>query len=99
MKPQPRGKPASPFNYLLAQAREERGLSINDIVRRTGFTRTFARSYESTASNPTVTTLCRYAKALGVVFTIGPAGVSAATVEGDALLTQWVPRFWGDGRG
>ena len=63
------GPPARPFRELigaLRAARERQGLSLADIAERTGMDRGAIHKLEiGLNSNPTYTTLTRYASALG----------------------------------
>lgn len=86
----------SPFNVALTEARVEAGMTVKDLAAKTGFTTGFVRSYEDCARNPTMTTIWRYAVALGLKVTITSAGVSLETREGAVLIRDWIPNGWGD---
>ena len=81
----------SPFNVVLAEARIESGLTPKEAAARTGFTVNFVRSYEEYAKNPTMQTMCRFAKAYGLSVTITPRGVSIESAQGAVLLQDWDP--------
>jgi transcriptional regulator with XRE-family HTH domain len=56
----------------LKQKRERRGLSLADMLRRTGMSReALSRLENQLAPNPTVRTLARYAAALGLKLHLG----------------------------
>jgi DNA-binding phage protein len=62
---------AEAFRLLRAE-RESQGLSLTDLETRSGMTRaTLCRLENSTAANPTIATLNRYADALGKQLVIG----------------------------
>jgi DNA-binding XRE family transcriptional regulator len=63
----PAGAPAAPeFGRRLKALREERGLSVEEVVRASGIERSALFKLEGGKNpNPTVGTLERYAKALG----------------------------------
>lgn len=54
----------------LKAAREKSGISLRELETRTGISRGNLSRLESPASNPTVETLVRYAKAIGRTVTI-----------------------------
>jgi DNA-binding phage protein len=76
------GPPDDPIRHLVAALRaerERRGLSLADVAARSGIDRAAIHTLEiGLNKNPTVTTLMRYADALGVRITWGvesqPAG-------------------------
>lgn len=82
----------SPFNAAFAEARIESGMTVKDLARHTGFTPGFIQYYEDCAKNPTVTTMWRYARALGLTVTITGNGLTMETKEGALLLKDWRPR-------
>jgi DNA-binding XRE family transcriptional regulator len=64
---------------LLKAERERQGLSLTDIEQRTGITRSaLSRLENGLSNNPTVTTLNRYAEALGKQLVISLADTSPA---------------------
>lgn len=81
----------SPFNVALVEARIEAGLSHKEAAARTGFTVNFVRSYEECAKNPTMQTMCRFARAYGLSVTITPHGATIESRDGAILLRDWAP--------
>ncbi len=82
----------SPFNVVLAEARLERGLSRHQVARMAGFTPVFVASYEDVAINPTVRTLYKFARALGLRVVIDREGVTIIdAVTGAIRLERWNP--------
>jgi transcriptional regulator with XRE-family HTH domain len=79
------------FNVVFAEARAEQGLSIRELANRTGFTPSFVSSYEDYAKNPTMITMLRYAKALGLRVLIDTRGVTIEDRNGACLLLQYDP--------
>ena len=54
------------FGQNLKRIRTEKGITQGDIVRTLGFSRSFVSNIENGKTNPTLATIAKLAKAIGV---------------------------------
>ncbi len=81
----------SPINSALIEARVLADMSVGELAERAGFTSSFITYYERFAArpNPTVKTMYKYARALGMEFKVDENGLHITDAAGGTYLANF----------